>query len=109
MEMFEPTRPRNFQGSWLSERQAVDANKAMLFDSHPEMMVRKLFWIGLLPLALCMCCSGFLILHFAVLSVRGTCFVLVVCVRLRVKYWMGTYRPAKVNDGEKSWGFHCLF
>lgn len=39
VEMVEPDRPRNFQGSFLSERQAIDANKAMLFDSHPEMMV----------------------------------------------------------------------
>lgn len=39
VEMLEPDRPRNMQGNFLSERQAVDANKAMLFDSHPEMMV----------------------------------------------------------------------
>jgi hypothetical protein len=41
MEMLEPDRPRNFQGNFLSERQAVDANRAILFDAHPEMMVRE--------------------------------------------------------------------
>ena len=37
--MVEPDRPRNYQGNFLNQRQAIDANKAMLFDSHPEMMV----------------------------------------------------------------------
>lgn len=40
MDLVFPDRPRALDGSFLSERQADDARRAMFYEAHPEIEVR---------------------------------------------------------------------